>query len=182
MSINRTLDITKLVHHWTEEEKTKWCGEGEWVNEPDEIEFEYLGYSARIIRVLVKEPYAKEEAYFGGHLCGYVKIPQDHSWWKNNFYHHEVDIDCHGGLTYNDCENGHWIGFDCAHSGDYVPTSELFRKISGINTLFPPPNGFENCSIFNPVYRNGEFCIEQCKHIIEKLIEAKSNAVDPRRS
>ena len=40
----------------------------------------------------------------------------------------EIDIDCHGGITFADkfapvtCEDGWWIGWDYAHLNDYDPT------------------------------------------------------------
>ena len=57
-----------------------------------------------------------------GAWCGYVYVgdidpPKDG--WDNT-------VDVHGGITWDDEDTrflagGHWIGFDCAHAGDYVP-------------------------------------------------------------
>ncbi|MFZ1363073.1 MAG: hypothetical protein WAS05_09130 [Candidatus Nanopelagicales bacterium] len=58
-----------------------------------------------------------------GHLCGYVRVPEDHPW-HNKLYDDECydDVVVHGGLTYSEAELGEWwIGFDCAHLGDYIP-------------------------------------------------------------
>jgi len=80
-----------------------------------------------------------------GHFNGYVKLPDNHPYQKYinqkgrafgmTFHdgYDKMDIDCHGGLTFsrkitkkNQKEFlqafslGSWIGWDYAHSGDYV--------------------------------------------------------------
>lgn len=59
-----------------------------------------------------------------GYRCGYVEIP-------NSITFNEIDISCHGGITFNSkqapppiiSEKGHYyIGFDCAHWGDSIKT------------------------------------------------------------
>lgn len=167
--------IIKEEHHWTSEEKLQFCGYGEWVEEADTIEFEYLGYHAVVHRVFKREPYAKELAYFGGHLCGYVRIPNDHPYFKKK----DLDLDCHFGLTFEEIHEEHWVGFDCAHSGDYVPSMEHFRRtneeMKKFKEMFPNPPGYEKFSLFNPVYRNMEYCIENCKEMINQLISANKD-------
>lgn len=167
--MNIDYKITKEEHHWTSEEKLKFCGYGEWVEEPDVVEFKYLGYEAGVHRIFVREPYSQKVAYFGGHLCGYVKIPENHPY----FGEEEIIIDCHGGLTFNEMHEEQWIGFDCAHAGDYVPTSEHMKKICPelieLAKKFPRPEGFKHFVIFNPVYRNVQFCIKECMDIITQL-------------
>ncbi len=60
----------------------------------------YNGYEYRII------------SYFT-HPCAYVKLHENES--INN-----ADIDCHCGITYElEEEQGHWIGWDYVHIGDY---------------------------------------------------------------
>lgn len=57
-----------------------------------------------------------------GYRCGYVRIPKQHPWFDKNNYE-EIDVDCHGGLTYSDYtkdKKALWIGFDCGHAGDLV--------------------------------------------------------------
>lgn len=62
----------------------------------------------------------------GTHPCVYVRVPEDHPYYENDYYN--CDIYCHGGLTYgnpylrtsrNTQENGWWIGWDYAHCDDY---------------------------------------------------------------
>lgn len=81
-----------------------------------------------------------------GAWCGYVGVPPDHPWTKLGY---DVPACVHGGVTYNEpcdgdpvngvCHTGpdgrHWIGFDCMHSGDFVPglsayIGDVFRDLS----------------------------------------------------
>lgn len=66
---------------------------------------------------------------------------------KGHKYHgldyDEIPVDCHGGLTYGSFEDGIYvIGFDCAHYMDSIDV------------------------------QNEEYCEEECKSIIDQLIEA----------
>ncbi|MFA7192371.1 MAG: hypothetical protein WC089_03690 [Candidatus Paceibacterota bacterium] len=164
--------ITKEEHLWTSDEKIKWFGHGEWVEELDTIEFDYLGYQARVNRIVFKEPYSKKEHYFGGHLCGYVRIPNDHNIYLKKY--NADELDCHGGITFNEMHEEHWVGFDCAHSGDYLPSTEYLYKTDpqmiAIRKCFSLPKGYEKFGLFNPVYRNMEYCIQECIGIIDQLV------------
>ena len=168
------MNIIKEEHHWRSDEKIKHCGYGEWVEEPDVFHFEHLGYEACICRCFVKEPFAKEEAYFGGHLCGYVKIPEDHPYFRKK----DIILDCHGGITLNESHEEHWVGFDCGHSGDKVPTMEHLRntrpELIALKKDFPIPPGMEDHYLFNPRYRNLDYCIEECKNMIFELKQVTS--------
>lgn len=164
--------ITEQQHHWTSDEKLKFGGYGEWVEEADAIEFEYKGYEAFIIRIWKKEPCTKEEAYFGGHLCGYVKIPNTHPYYGNE----EIDLEVHGGVTFNEMHEEHFVGFDCAHSTDLVPTMDHMRKTIPelIAIRKTVPKGLENHPLFNPVYKNINYCIHECISMIDQLIEIET--------
>ena len=165
--------MDKEIHHWTTEDKLKWWRYGEWIEEPDEIEFTYLGFECRIIRVATPEPFSKEIHVFGGNLCGYIRIPSDHP------YHHkryeEMDIQCHYGLTYGEVADSHWIGFDCAHLGDCIPSTEYLKKtryeLIEIIRNFPIPEKFKDHFLFNPTYKNVRYCVDECMDIVEQLIE-----------
>lgn len=164
--------ILKEQHHWTSEKKIKWMGYGEWVEEADVVEFDYLGYQGRIVRVLKREPYAVKEAYFGGHLCGYVKVPEAHPLFGKKQECWDVDLKCHGGITYSEAHEEHWIGFDCGHSGDYVPSIYHLKKqreSAGELNPFPLPPGYQKFALFNPVYRNMQYAIESCTDLIDSL-------------
>jgi hypothetical protein len=87
-----------------------------------------------------------------GHLCGYVEVPDGL----------DIDIDeiyCHGGITFNDCwdelpTDGHYIGFDCMHFGDWDP---LLAS-----------NGW---SFVSHTYKDTEFVLNEIKSIIKQLKE-----------
>ena len=135
-------------------DKLKNLGYGEWVEEFDRVIFEYMDYECMVHRAYKGDK--KTNLFFSGHLCGYVKIEgkdllQNQSAIKQ--------ISCHCGITYNSLfkynsvypEN--WIGFDCAHEGDIIPSIEMIRKTS------------KNCT-----YKNVEFCMMQCMNIVNQLI------------
>lgn len=162
-------------HIYTEEQKRQWWDEGEWCYEPDVVEFEHQSIKCLVKRVVAEEPCANEEHMFGGYLCGYVCIPQNHPYYHKPY--EDLDIDCHKGLTfgeYGEYTNEHWIGFDCAHSGDYLPSTEKLKKRFAFENPFPMEKEFKEFSIFNPVYRNMEYCIDQCKSIAEQLVKEKN--------
>ena len=62
---------------------------------------------------------------YGTHPCCYVFLPKEHKYYGKSY--DEIDIDCHGGLTYSDEDlifnplvNDDWvIGWDYAHFNDY---------------------------------------------------------------
>jgi hypothetical protein len=168
------IETTKEEHTHSAEMKLKHLGYGEWVEEPDLIEFEYKDFECKVLRILHREPYSKEECYFGGYLCGYVKIPENHP--SFNKQYNDIEVDCHGGLTYSEKEeNAYWIGFDCAHLMDYVPSMELFRKTNKdlleFRKKFPIPQEYKSHPLFKPTYKNVNFCMEECKSIVNQLIE-----------
>lgn len=160
--------IKKEEHLFEKDFKLKWLGEGEWIEEADKIDFEYAGYEAEVRRVLIQEPYALKEAWFGGHLCGYVIIPQNHFLYMRPYK--DFSIDCHWGLTYGDFSEGgsHRIGFDCGHMNDIIPTVELImlpqRKLYG--TFL---SEFEHSNLLKKTYKNVQFSIDNCCYIIDQL-------------
>lgn len=86
-----------------------------WVQEPDYAEFTLNGFTCAILR-----------PYFVRHLCGYVGLPKGHRAFGKDY--DEIEVNVHGGLTYASHDVGEyagprlwWIGFDCAHSGDFSP-------------------------------------------------------------
>lgn len=166
---------------WTTEEKLRFFGDGEWLDETDFFSFHHLGYEACVLRVIKREIYAKELAYFGGHLCGYVRIPPDHPY----FMHKEIDLNCHGGITFNEVLlnqvlQEHWIGFDCGHSGDRIPSMEhlgnTIPEMIELRKRLPAPKGMEDHPWFKPIYRNMQYCILECKCMITQLIDISMNS------
>jgi hypothetical protein len=155
-------------HLYTAEEKTLWFGDGEWVKEPDIIAFEHCGLQCKVIRNVQWEDCEKLHMY-GGHLCGYVGIDKDHPYHAKSILDIlDIDLDAHGGVNFYE---GGWIGFDCAHSGDLVPSIQLFKSKYS-DELSPIPENRMKYSIFNPVYRNVAYVIEECKKLAEQLQNA----------
>lgn len=169
----------KEEHLHTSDHKLQHLGYGEWVEEPDKVEFTYKGYECLVWRIYGEEPFAPQH-WYGGFLCGYVRIPEDHFAYKKHYDH--IDIDCHGGLTYGDFregreEEGYFIGFDCAHSQDYNPSMEFFRSTHDIaKRIFPIPEEFKKYAIFNPTYRNVDFVKKECRSIVRQLINMNAMA------
>ena len=103
-------------------DKSTW-GEGPWQHEPDKVEWRSYGFPCLIVR----GP--------GGQLCGYVAVNPGHPWHGKDC--DDVEVLVHGGCSYDGkCQpDGHichvpkpgesddvwWLGFDCAHGGDYIP-------------------------------------------------------------
>lgn len=108
-------------------DKSEWV-RGEWDTEPDKMQWTdaSTGYPCLVVR----QP-------FSGHLCGYVGVTEGHPAFKVDSG--DVCVSVHGGLTYSShCDEGGdesksichipnpgekdhawWLGFDCAHGGDY---------------------------------------------------------------
>jgi hypothetical protein len=87
-------------------DKSKW-GPGPWQNENDENRW----VTADGLACLIKRNYL-------GAWCGYVEAAYTREG-LGNIYSLEV----HGGVTFTE-DIGHGVcvvGFDCAHSGDFVP-------------------------------------------------------------
>jgi hypothetical protein len=164
----------------SEEDKRKWWGDGEWVQEPNQASFNYLGYDCRVYRILHPEWHPNTDYMFGGHLCGYVRIPSEHPYFEKHY--HDMTIDCHGDLTYAkhgiaDSLEGFWIGFDCAHSSDYIPSVEKIFRENKIGNPFSTPKEYKKYSIFNQVYRNFEFVIHECQNIVDQLIKVQNEGI-----
>jgi hypothetical protein len=108
-------------------DKTKW-GRGPWQKEPDRFEWKHKGFPC----LAVRHPRM-------GQWCGYVAVPPGHPYYEKPC-DECADIDVHGGLTYADHCNRHichvpapgepddvwWLGFDCAHAGDVIPSMNEF--------------------------------------------------------
>jgi hypothetical protein len=72
-----------------------------------------------------------------GALCGYVGVTSSHPCFEKD-YDDVRSEEAHGGLTFSGFCNDHichevepgedahvwWLGFDCAHAGDFVPGIE----------------------------------------------------------
>lgn len=77
-----------------------------------------------------------------GFRCGYIKVELGHPWHGKPY--DDIDASVHGGLTFGSMDtpcdkkgpdNGYWVGFDCAHSGDApdpkLPAGSSFGFLGG---------------------------------------------------
>jgi len=152
----------------SEEEKLKEWGEGEWLKEPDQVTFEYRGIQCLVQRMMARET---DQSIFGGHLCGYIRIPKDHCLYGKDLELSSSHIEVHGGVTYNEMEGeNHWIGFDCAHSYDTIPSMVEMRKKIKKDMLEKHPWILEKSPIFIEGYRNIQYVIGECKSMVDQLL------------
>lgn len=106
--------------------------EGPWKHEPDKLQ--YTDRISGLPCLIVRNPM--------GALCGYVGVGSRHPAYGK--FYDDVDVRVHGGLTFSDfCQEGGkichkvspgeddnvwWLGFDCAHGGDLLPSMLSLRK------------------------------------------------------
>lgn len=123
-----------------------------------EKEFTYKGFDCVILFIPL------------GHRCGYVGIPKGHRLYKKDCEH----IKCHGGITYQDDwlherddEDVWWIGFDCGHCYDRrdIETARKYFSDEILNLEF-----LEHMSNNEHELRTLDYCIEECKNIVEQII------------
>jgi hypothetical protein len=151
--------------------KAQW-GEGEWVNEPDLIFFTYEDILCRIIRMAVWEE-VKNEHLSLGHLNGYIKVPPSHPWYSKEY--DTIDCVVHGGLTYGEMEpDGWWIGFDCAHSMDEIPSlrfiySHIEQEIKKSHLL----KECELCCLISREYKDVEFVRNEIISLVDEMLAVK---------
>ena len=129
--------------------------------------FEYLDYECKVIfRDL-------------GHRCGYIKIPKDHPFYDKGYDYCDRFVQCHGGLTYankylcdEDCEDGEWLGFDCAHCDDRldIEASKNYFPGAHSNRWYEMLERLNDCGIV----RTKEFCEEELKRLALQLETARN--------
>jgi hypothetical protein len=139
-------------------DKASW-GTGPWQDEPDRLEWKHVGLNCLIVRQHL------------GVLCGYVGVPTEHPAYGQDYG--DVDVSVHGGLTYSEICQGPichvpqsgeteqiwWLGFDCAHAWDLVPSlAKQSPVLASIGT-----------------YRTIEFVTEQVNRLAEQLAAMTSN-------
>lgn len=93
----------------------------------------------------------------GSHPVAYIMIPKKHLLYKISYS--DIDLHVHGGLTYSCMEDdkNYWIGWDYAHSGDY-----LFYKEQ--DNIFDRPE--------NHKWTIKEIEVE-CKIVINQILKLK---------
>ena len=131
----------------------------------EEARFEYKGYPCVVLFM---------EA---GHRCGYVGVP------KGKKVNEDI-IRCHGSITYARNElalqtdtDRFWIGFDTAHcfdKRDYKKAKEYFGEdVEVMKRILLMEALDDKYGLYGEI-RTLEFCIEECKQIIEQIIEMES--------
>jgi len=97
----------------------------------------------------------------GTHPCGYVNVVGTKLYGKD---YDDIDIECHGGLTYANKslrtvnDTGWFIGFDYAHYGDYMGYDSLYS--------------FDLTS--DDKRWTTEEIVEECKNVIEQIIRLEN--------
>ena len=87
-----------------------------------------------------------------GYYCGYVTLTPEDKHYKAPYSN--IPIYCHGGITYSMMSKDGWkIGFDCGHFGDLIPA---YSEKGG-------------------VFKDATFCIEECKSIVDQLVNLGGN-------
>lgn len=168
----------KIINKYTCDQKLKWWGYGEWVEEADECYFLHDGLDCKVLRICALKGNRANFPLFGGFLDGYVKIPSDHPFFCKCYS--DIDVDIHGGLTYGQLENdGFWIGFDCAHSFDVVPSLIALRNLYKKDSIEEFKDSIEEFSvkqssvIFPKSYRNMDYVIKECKSLADQVKQKK---------
>ena len=137
-----------------------------FAGEPDREEFEHAGLKCLIQR----SPSV-------GVLCGYVGIPPEHPLYGKGFIRTGINevLDVHGGITFAEAGDGDrwseglwWIGFDCAHEGDLIPTFDVLFTLSHLLCE-------GHYEVDGEVYRNIDYVREQTKKLAEQLHSLSSD-------
>ncbi len=120
-----------------------------------------------------------EKHVFGGHLCGYVQLLDKFNILEKGL---DLDFDVNGGITYNEkeCDNLNWIGFDCAHLNDYLPSTEYqyktdpaFIKITEDSKKLFEKFGldYDKSPLNQKSYKNINFCVNECKNLVDQILQ-----------
>lgn len=158
---------------FTSEQKLMWWGYGEWTEEPDQAQFEYKGYKCLIKRIAIREE-TEAEVMTGGYLCGYVAIPFEHPWALDEDLVDKSNV--HGGITFSEGTNEEWmVGFDCAHSGDLIPSlpiiDDFLERI--LRNLPISEEQLQSSKMLKLIkkrtYRNMKFCINEAIGLVEEI-------------
>jgi len=137
------------TQQWTFMDKTSWP-RGEWDSEPDKLQ--WTDEATGLLCLVHRGP--------SGALCGYVGLPEGHRFHGVDYDHVRFDENeddpypaAHGGLTFaSSCQGSDpvtgrgvchipdegepdsvwWLGFDCAHCGDYCPAYDRGEGRGGV--------------------------------------------------
>lgn len=131
------------------------------INPVTEMRIEYKGYPCVVLFTPM------------GHRCGYVGLPETHPCYGKHYS--EVDIKCHGGLTYSrehlynfKDEGVWWLGFDCAHFMDNPDIDTLCKRFPEHPELV---EARKRLVIPGNVVRKIDYVMGQCGLIADQLKE-----------
>lgn len=123
---------------------------GPWQNEPDEYHWQFRGLKCSIIR-------CRET----GCWAGFVLVDPP-------IYIDTKKLIVHGGITFEQIRwnifTSYWIGFDCAHWGDFCPQ---VAAILAENSNRAFANSYS--ALANRFYRDMPFVIEQTEKLAQQV-------------
>ena len=153
-------------------DKTTW-GEGPWQSEPDKMQWE--DEATKMPCLIVRGS--------SGALCGYVGVGPGHQFFGKD-YDDLPSVEVHGGLTFaascshgdetasvchrteeNEPDSVWWFGFDCAHSGDYMPESNAYLP-EHLKDRLGAPAGWGNAVI---IYRDMAYVTREVESLAKQL-------------
>lgn len=155
-------------HLITKEQKLELYIPGEWIDEPDFVEFYYRNYKCFILRNKKL-----------GFLCGYIVIKKNHPWFGKD----DQDIECkvYNGLTYSSqlekdpvVGSGFFIGFDCGDFYDFIPAIDFSNefKLRTLNEI----GELSGSDIIT--YKNIDFVKKELKNLVDQAIETNSKPLN----
>ncbi len=137
------------------EEKLRKYGEGEWIDEPDEVFFSHTNIACEIFR------------HSRGYLIGMCQLPDNHPWSSMPLKKAEICIHGHQ-FIYKTFQN-EYVGFSCDMLDDMIPVFNTDKLAEQVIDAFNKKN---DQSYERFIYRNLSFVTEQCKYLAEQIIEA----------
>ena len=135
-----------------------------------EIEKDWITNAGlRAVVLVVINNMGEKYGSYKSHRCGYVGVPKEHPAFDKGY--DDMDIDCHGGLTFSSSGDKypvesdlHWFGFDCHHYLD--------KQIEP-NPALPLAFAEEG------EVRSLDYCIAECESIANQLMhKGESDGTD----
>lgn len=116
-----------------------------------------------------------------GYRCGYVGLTKENRFYGKEYSSIDDYISCHGGLTYSSNKlilqedtDLWWIGFDCAHcfdKRDYKKAKEYFSTNDKVmDSILYMEKMDEQYGSLGQEIRTLEYCIEECKAIVDQIV------------
>lgn len=114
--------------------------------------FKYKNYNCMVLRM------------WDFHLNGYIEIKKGHKLYEVH-YDKINNIEVHGGFTFSGTlDDKYYIGFDCAHAWDYIPS--ILHNYNMYDFYISRIDRFTN-----EVYRTEKYVIKECKNVVRQIIE-----------